>query len=353
MPSRSCSTNFKSTHGAVNTLTTAKVEYDYEDGSANTIRPTAIIPPAGGSYATAFTYSGDDDALDRPTTVGGDAKAAYEYFGLGGIAAVNYLSSDTPIISSTLATGSSYPCFDQFGRLIEVPWTKVSDSTSLVDLQYGYNRASSRTFRKDLVAGGLTPQKSFDEIYTYDGIQRLIAAARGLLASAPSPLMGDGGGEGDPPRLTTATFGQNWNLDATGNWSAFNQFDAQTGTFSALDQQRTSNAANEITAIGATVGDVWQTPAYDRNGNMTTIPKPADMTAAYAGIWDAWNRLVALYDGLTLVQGNAYDGLARRTKIILAVGNPRRLLHRRLATIPRRQHRRRQHNLLLGPPLHR
>ena len=66
------------------------------------------------------------------------------------------------------------------------------------------------------------------------------------------------------------------------------------------------------------MGDIWQTPAYDRNGNMTTIPKPADMTAGYAGIWDAWNRLVGLYDGDTLVQGNAYDGLSRRTQIILA-----------------------------------
>ena len=51
---------------------------------------------------------------------------------------------------------------------------------------------------------------------------------------------------------------------------------------------------------------------------MTTIPKPSDMTAGYAGIWDAWNRLVGLYDGDTLVQGNVYDGLARRTKITLA-----------------------------------
>ena len=107
-----------------------------------------------------------------------------------------------------------------------------------------------------------------------------------------------------------------WTPPAIGG--AFNQFDARTGTFSALDQQRTSNAANEITAIGATVGDVWQTPAYDRNGNMATIPKPSDMTAGYAGVWDAWNRLVGLYDGDTLVQGNAYDGLARRTKIVLA-----------------------------------
>ena len=60
-------------------------------------------------------------------------------------------------------------------------------------------------------------------------------SARGLLAD-------------DNTRLATATFGRNWGLDATGNWSAFKQFDAQGSTFSALVQQRTSNAANEITA---------------------------------------------------------------------------------------------------------
>ena len=52
-------------------------------------------------------------------------------------------------------------------------------------------------------------------------------------------------------------------------------------------------------------------------GNMTSVPQPPDMTAVYQGIWDAWNRLVGLYDGSTLVQGNAYDGLNRRTQIIL------------------------------------
>ena len=80
-------------------------------------------------------------------------KAAYEYFGLGGIAAVNYLSSDTPIIASTLATGSSYPCFDQFGRLIEVHGRKQRRLEPRRS-EYGYNRASDRTFRKDVVAGG-------------------------------------------------------------------------------------------------------------------------------------------------------------------------------------------------------
>ena len=58
-------------------------------------------------------------------------------------------------------------------------------------------------------------------------------------------------------------------------------------------QQRVSNPANEITAIAATRGRRWATPAYDRNGNMTTIPQPslADHRRSPAS-FDAWNRLV-------------------------------------------------------------
>ena len=77
----------------------------------------------------------------------------------------------------------------------------------------------------------------------------------------------------------------------------------------SLVQQRVSNTANEITAVGATVGAVWQTPAYDRNGNMTTIPQPASPTSGFAGVFDAWNRLVALSGVATY----GYDGLHRRT----------------------------------------
>ena len=47
---------------------------------------------------------------------------------------------------------------------------------------------------------------------------------------------------------------------------------------------------------------------------MTTVPKPADMTTGYKGIWDAWNRLMALKstDGSKIVTANIYDGLNRR-----------------------------------------
>ena len=46
-------------------------------------------------------------------------------------------------------------------------------------------------------------------------------------------------------------------------------------------------------------------PAYNRAGNMTTIPKLAMPTGSYAGSFDAWGRLVSLTDGGTTVA--SYD----------------------------------------------
>ena len=54
-----------------------------------------------------------------------------------------------------------------------------------------------------------------------------------------------------------------------------------------LDQSRSVNRVNEITDITESTGPSWVTPAYDRNGNMTTIPKPADPTASFTATYDA------------------------------------------------------------------
>ena len=267
------------------------VGYVYADGSANTIRPTFITYPySTGSRSVAFIYnSGDDDSLSRASALsfaGVSTLVSYGYFGLGSVASVSY---GGPGVSSTLASGASYPGFDLFGRVIDLPWTK-STTGDLAQLQYGYDQASDRTYRQDVKAGG-----GFDERYTNDGVHRLTAAARGTLASGNTLI--------NSPKLQ-----QSWDLDATGNWGDFSSFDLVTAA-NSLVQQRVSNTANEITAVGATVGAVWQTPAYDRNGNMTTIPQPASPTSGFAGVFDAWNRLVALSGVATY----GYDGLHRRT----------------------------------------
>ena len=92
---------------------------------------------------------------------------------------------------------------------------------------------------------------------------------------------------------------------------SFNNFDLLTAS-NSLVQQRTSNPANEITGIAATVGTQWATPVYDRNGNMTSVPQPTDLTALATATWDAWNRLVTYTDSSDNYHNNFYDGINRR-----------------------------------------
>jgi RHS repeat-associated protein len=138
----------------------------------------------------------------------------------------------------------------------------------------------------------------------YDEMQRLEKLHRGTLTEANTVI-------------ANPTLQQGWHLDATGNWTNFTNVD-QTNSANTLDQQRASNTANEITAINRTVGAPWATPAYDRNGNMNSVPQPAAMSSAYAATWDAWNRLVSLSSGLTTIQQNVYDGTTRRIQQIVS-----------------------------------
>ena len=116
------------------------------------------------------------------------------------------------------------------------------------------------------------------------------------------------------PLPGTATFGQCWTLDPTGNWKSFREDDTGSGIWNLI-QSRTASTVNEITGITNSVGSAWATPAYDHNGNMTTIPQPATPTSAFTGVYDAWNRLVRLLDPSSgnTVQTNAYDGRNFRT----------------------------------------
>jgi hypothetical protein len=46
------------------------------------------------------------------------------------------------------------------------------------------------------------------------------------------------------------------------------------GTTWSLDQSRTAKPVNEITDLTNTIGSTWIEPAYNRAGNMTTMPQP-------------------------------------------------------------------------------
>ena len=100
------------------------------------------------------------------------------------------------------------------------------------------------------------------------------------------------------------TFAEHWALDPTGNWTGYKQ-DTDGGGAWDLDQTRTHNAANEITAFA---GTTWAATVHDRAGNMTTVPKPDSPSSSYTCVYDAWNRLVRVRDGQNNVAEYEYDG---------------------------------------------
>lgn len=148
---------------------------------------------------------------------------------------------------------------------------------------------------EDLMAQSLN--EDFDELYAYHGLQRLVGMQRGQL-------------NGGHTAITTKTFAQEWSLDPTENWLAFDQDDNGNGTWN-LEQTRTANPVNEITGITETTGPSWTTPAYDPAGNTRTQPQPDDPTKSFTA---AWNRLVKLVDDDTsdTVAEYQYDAAGRR-----------------------------------------
>jgi len=180
---------------------------------------------------------------------------------------------------------------DRFGRVTDLLWYDYGASADLLRFKHGYDRASNRLYREEADTSDL------DQLYSYDDVNRLVQSEEGTLSLGKDSI-------------SSLNFKQQWSLDATGNWSAFKEDDDGDSTWD-LEQTRTSNAVNEITDVSETTGPGWITPAYNRAGNMTTIPRPADPTQSYAATYDAWNRLVKLEEGQNTVAEYAFDGAKR------------------------------------------
>ncbi|MEI8383979.1 MAG: RHS repeat-associated core domain-containing protein [Planctomycetota bacterium] len=296
--------------GPVIASSTPQVSLSYADGSGNTIRPTALTYPDGRVLSYDYgTADGINDAVSRVGSLIDDdleesPLVEYSYLGLTSPVIVNYPEPDVKYTLASLTgandpdTGDLYSGVDRFGRVKDARWYSSSSTADVARLQYGYDRASNRIWRADLVAQSLG--KDFDELYGYDGLQRLQEMQRGELNSGHTSI-------------SSQNFAQCWRLDSTSNWQEFKE--AASGTTLTLAQERHSNTVNEITSITRTVGSFWATPNYDAAGNTTTIPKPDNPAAVYGGTYDAWNRLVKLNIPGTseTVQEHQYDARNFRT----------------------------------------
>jgi len=185
------------------------------------------------------------------------------------------------------------PCdgYDRFGRVQEMRWQKTSDSTPIDAWQWGFNEASNRTWKKNLVASS-----GQDEAYGHDGLYQVIRDAVGTLNTNRTAIGGVPGEEED------------FSYDPTGNWLGYRK--SEDGA-AVLNQSRSNNQDNQLTQIDGSSALL----SYDRAGNATKVPPGTGghWSKYYQPIWDAWGRLVEVKDETgTPAQKNTYDGLTRR-----------------------------------------
>lgn len=292
-------------HSGAVTGTTAKVQYAYEDGSANTIRQTAMTYPNGRVLSYSYGASGgDNDALSRVQSLvdgnGTTHLAIYSYLGLSTFVETEYAEPTTvcTLIGTTGGidpdTGDIYRGVDRFGRIKDLVWNNYTTDTDLERVKHSYDRVGNRIWRMNPV----DPNRKHDEYYWYDDIHRLRDMERGTLNAANTSIL-------------SPTFAQCWSLDATGNWDRFREDNDGEGQWSLI-QSRVSNSANEVTVISNQTGAAWGQPAYDPAGNMTSMPQPVNPATTFDLIYDAWNRLVELKNQGGTVGKYEYDGQKRR-----------------------------------------
>jgi RHS repeat-associated protein len=269
---------------------------------SNTARRTAITYPNGRVVNLAYGAGDsieDSFGLVKSVAISGESGNKVDYIraGLARFVEIAYPQPNVKMSMIRLGGGSMgdsgdpYDGYDRFSRVQEMRWQSVSTGTPIDAWQWGFNEASNRTWKKNLVAA--TGQ---DEAYQYDGLYQVKDDAVGTLNTNRTAI------GGVPKEDETFTY------DPVGNWLAYQK---NANGSAVLDQTRSNNRDNQLTQIDGSSQGI----EYDRAGNAIKIRPGAggDWNKHFTLVWDAWNRLVEVKDenGVT-VQKNAYDGLSRR-----------------------------------------
>ncbi len=298
---------------------TPYVQYGFDTTAANGIFTNALrtnkLTYPNGREINYHYHTGTagtiDDKLSRLRLIKDHDSTTLLYAGA-------FAGSNTTVYSGHLGTCARYSSvssplysqFDRYGRTVFRRWFGDQFTDLRDDFSYAYDHASNRVHSENmLVAAGR------DWGYDYDGLNRLQDATVGTL---------------DNGSIINGAFRQQWGLDTLGNWGTFNQDDDGDGTVWELQQARSHNLANELT--GFTAG-AWRATAHDARGNMITMPRPGGETTQSLGcVYDAWNRLVLVYDdanhdgvqdvGEETLAEYHYDGLNRRIRELVRIEHP-------------------------------
>jgi len=279
---------------------------DYEVGYAfvkatngrQTLRRDTLTLPSGNVLTFKYrTRNGlHDDEASRVTDLmdGATVLALYAYNGAGTVVGTDYPEPDVMSRQYTSTLGD-YADLDRFDRVVTSKWTK--DLTTDVDfyrVAYTWDRNSNVTSADDQVHTG------FDVKYGMDGIDRLVDADEGTLASGS---------------ISSRTRRQQWTLNQTGNWDNDKvdlNGDGDWADTDEVNDTRTHNAVNELSArnTNSSGGDEF-TLTYDALGNLT------DDGDDYQYEWDAFGRLRKVKNtaGSALIAEYRYNGLGYRIAV--------------------------------------
>ncbi len=170
---------------------------------ANHSRLLSMTYPSG--YVLSFNYSSGLDASVSRLSSLSDTSGPLESYAYLGYGTVVIRSHPQPELDLTFVGtpgdgGDQYAGLDRFGRVVSQLWEV--DSTAVSELLYGYDRASNRVWRDDVL------NVDFGELYSYDGFDQLVGFERGELNGGRTALTG------------TAERSQDWDYDAVGNWNS-------------------------------------------------------------------------------------------------------------------------------------
>lgn len=272
-----------------------------------TIRATAqgVYSDTNLVQGVVYSYSSSggrhDDELSRVTTVSVNSTdvASYEYLGVSRVANVRL---DAVSVFSGLydpaGSPGTYANMDNFGRVTASKWTKdLATDRTFYHVANAYDRNSNLTLWDDQIHPG------WDSAFTVDGLNRLTSSDSGTWG---------GSSIGSGTRKEDWTNGGSGGLDQLGNWVRYKldlNYDAAYGGTNEMDDSRTFNTANELTARDTDSNSVTNySPAYDAVGNMTDDGK------AYTLEYDAFGRLRKIRDrsSTDLIEEFTYNGLNHR-----------------------------------------
>jgi RHS repeat-associated protein len=273
---------------------TPDVQYSYSTNSATPTRLTGITYPNGRQLTYGYN-SGTDTAVGRVSyLLDGNSSAHlvdYLYLGLGKIDDVSLAGPGVDYNLGHKNTSGILDRVDQFGQVTDQIFAETGGNVD--EIEYGYDVSGNRKWKAEVTAA--SNGAYLDELYGYDHANQLTSLTRGQLSTDHASISAH------------EDFAQSWTLDGMGNWSNSKIDNNGDGTWE-VNQDRATNAFNEITSIGSS----WATPAYNSNGNMTTVPQPGSETTGLTCKYDAWNHLVSVASGSTTLATYSYDGFNRR-----------------------------------------